>query len=602
MGGSTGGSSSAASARNLGGSSFAVGGTAASGGKSSAGGASAETGGTNVTGGSGGMSSTGGTKATGGVTSSAKSGIGGTEATGGVSSSAKSATGGTEAAGGVTSSAKSSTGGVGVGGTVAEGGKTGAGGTAMGGTMGAGGTTGTIAKPNFDWVGVVGSGQSLSVGFTPANTAMGKAYYNNLMLQQGATSFPGTISGGTGGNPGVPVPGSSDKPWDSTMSDLKAVPLVEPVRAVGSGYPRPYPINIYGETHHSAMAREITHFVQSTDASADYITAHTVVGESGMGITALIKQTGSDITDVGRAYAATIFEAGAFSRIAKAAGKTYGVGVVVMTHGETDAMPYNADYGKQLIQLLADYNADISAITGQTYKIPMYINQQHGCPNNSICKGSTSGKGARADVNNIEWQLGVTNKDDFVCTGPKYQYQANSNGDGLHISVQGAEMLGEKTAQVFYQRAILGNDWQPLMPIGVEVTNSTVVTVHFHVPVPPLVWDTTFDAPAITEWKNGKGFELRSDTANITIASVALSGNDVQITASSALPTSGLHVGYAISNQGVQLSNHSKAVRWGMLRDSDTFAGVTTTLANQNYSVSFDIPAPWSPSQLPPFN
>jgi len=221
--------------------------------------------------------------------------------------------------------------------------------------------------------------------------------------------------------------------------------------------------------------------------------------------------------------------------------------------------------------------------------------------NNSICKGSTSGKGARADVNNIEWELGVTNKDDFVCTGPKYQYQANPNGDGLHISVQGAEMLGEKTAQVFYQRAILGNDWQPLMPIGVEVTSTTVVTVHFHVPVPPLTWDTTFDAPAITEWKNGKGFELRSDTANITIALVAISGNDVQITASSTLPTSGLHVGYAISNQGVQLSNHSKAVRWGMLRDSDTFAGVTTTLANQNYSVSFDIPAPWTPSQLAPF-
>ena len=222
--------------------------------------------------------------------------------------------------------------------------------------------------------------------------------------------------------------------------------------------------------------------------------------------------------------------------------------------------------------------------------------------NNSICKGSTSGKGARADVNNIEWELGVTNKDDFVCTGPKYQYQANPNGDGLHISVQGAEMLGEKTAQVFYQRAILGNDWQPLMPIGVEVTSTTVVTVHFHVPVPPLTWDTTFDAPAITEWKNGKGFELRSDTANITIALVAISGNDVQITASSTLPTSGLHVGYAISNQGVQLSNHSKAVRWGMLRDSDTFAGVTTTLANQNYSVSFDIPAPWTPSQLTPFH
>jgi hypothetical protein len=35
-----------------------------------------------------------------------------------------------------------------------------------------------------------------------------------------------------------------------------------------------------------------------------------------------------------------------------------------------------------------------------------------------------------------------------------------------------------------------------------------VITVHFHVPVPPPNWDTTFDAANITEWKNGKGFEL----------------------------------------------------------------------------------------------
>jgi len=116
--------------------------------------------------------------------------------------------------------------------------------------------------------------------------------------------------------------------------------------------------------------------------------------------------------------------------------------------------------------------------------------------------------------------------------------------------------------------------------------------VHFHVPVPPLNWDSTFDAPAIAEWKAGKGFELRSATANITIDSVAISGSDVQITASSDLPTGALFVGYALTSQGVQLKNHSKAVRWGMLRDSDGFAGVTTTLPNPNYSVSFELPVP----------
>jgi len=113
-------------------------------------------------------------------------------------------------------------------------------------------------------------------------------------------------------------------------------------------------------------------------------------------------------------------------------------------------------------------------------------------------------------------------------------------------------------------------------------------------PVSPLNWDASFDAPAITEWKNGKGFELRSASANITISSVAISGDAVQITASSDLLASGLIVGYALTSQGVQLSNHSKAIRWGQLRDSDPFAGNTTKQANPNYCVSFEMPVPCS--------
>jgi hypothetical protein len=476
--------------------------------------------------------------------------------------------GGTKTAGGSSAGGSPST-----GGTTSAGGKSGVGGTVTGGT------SSTIAKPNFDWVGVVGSGQSLSVGFTPPNLT--KAYYNNLMLKLGSTSFPGT---GTQ-NPTAPVPGTTAKPWDTTMTDLAMAPLVEPLRAEGSGYPRPYPINLWGETHHGAMAREITRFVTAATPSSDYVTVHTIVGESGKGMTALIKQTGNTTGDEGRAYAATLFEAGAITRLAKAAGKTYGVGVVVMTHGETDADPPNAAYKDQLIKLMSDYNTDIAAVTGQAYRIPMYINQQHAYPS------GVASKGKRPDVNNVQWQLGVDHKDAFVCTGPKYQYQANSNGDGVHLSVQGVEMLGEKTAQVYYERAVLGHDWQPLQPTGVE-RSGRVVTVHFHVPVPPLNFDTTFDAPAITEWKNGQGFELRSASANITITSVEIVGNDVKITASSDLPTSGLFVGYALTSQGVQLKNHSKAVRWGMLRDSDTFAGATTQQVNPNYGVSFELPVP----------
>jgi hypothetical protein len=116
--------------------------------------------------------------------------------------------------------------------------------------------------------------------------------------------------------------------------------------------------------------------------------------------------------------------------------------------------------------------------------------------------------------------------------------------------------------------------------------------VHFYIPVPPLNWDTSLDMPAIPEWVMGRGFELRTSAARIPIASVAISGDAVQITAGADLPASGLFVGYALSSQGVQMTAASKSVRWGQLRDSDPLIGSTTTRANPNYAVSFEMSVP----------
>jgi len=517
-------------------------------------------GGTTGSAGTSGVAGMGGTTGSAGTTGGA--GPGGSGGAGGKAGAAGGAagagTGGKAGAGGNAAG----TGGVGKAGAGGAGGG-GAGGAGPGGAGG-----GIVTTPAFDWVGVVGSGQSLSVGTTPATSTTQP--YNNLML---------ALNGAT-------VPGTGADPWDPTIAGLTMVPLIEPVRALETSYPSPYPGNIYGETPHAAMANEITRQVKAASASGDYVTVHTIVGESGQGVVALVKQTGSTTGTTGRAYAATLFEAGAISRLAKAAGKSYGVGVIVMTHGETDCN--NTGYGDSLVQLLADYNTDIAAVTGQTAKIPMYLNQQHGCPGAPACTKSSD---VRPTANNFEWQLGVQHKGDFVCTGPKYQYPAHSDGDGIHLNVTGYQLLGEKTAEVYYQRAILGQDWQPLAPIAVS-RSGRVVTVQFHVPVLPLNWDTTFDAPVITEWKMGKGFELFTSTANVAISSVAISGDSVQITAAADLPATDLNVGYALTSQGKQLSNHSKAVRWGQLRDSDPYTGGMTKQANPNYAVSFSLPVP----------
>lgn len=460
------------------------------------------------------------------------------------------------------------------GGGAASGGQSGNGaaGDATGGTAGAPTTGGGTKDPTcptgieasdqaasaWDWVGIVGTGQSLSVGTSPITSTTQP--YDNLMLSLGEATVP---------------------PWDASDPSLAMVPLVEPLRRLHSGYPAPYPGNLWGETPHSAMANELTRLVKCPDAALNYVTVHTVVGESGQGLVALEKHDGDTTDTIGRAYAATLFEAEAITRLAAEAGRTYGVGAIVMTHGETDSG--SSTYKAGLIQLREDYQADLAAITGQTATIPMYLSQQHAYPN--------SGVGGRPVSNLTVWELGVEQPGDFVCTGPKYQYPGHENGDGVHLSALGYQLLGEKTAQIHYERAVLGRDWQPLQPTGVE-RDGRVVTVHFHVPVPPLTWDDSLDTPRIAEWADGRGFELRGGSTRLAIASVAIVGDSVQITARDELPATGLRVGYALSAQGEQMTTASFAVRWGMLRDSDPFVGATSGRPNPNYGISFELPVP----------
>jgi hypothetical protein len=211
----------------------------------------------------------------------------------------------------------------------------------------------------------------------------------------------------------------------------------------------------------------------------------------------------------------------------------------------------------------------------------MLMSQQHSEP-------TTAGSNAPATL--AQWRIALDHPGDFVCTGPKYQY-AYVN-DQIHLTNPDYERLGEKYAQVMYQRVVLGNAWQPLQPTTVE-RSGRVITVHFHVPVPPLAWDTTLSMPhqtAFTEWAPGRGFEVKSGTTRVAISSVAIAGDTVQITCATDLPATGVVVGYASTTDGTIRPNGT--VRWGQLRDSDPFVGSLTKVAQPNYCVAFEMDVP----------
>jgi len=414
------------------------------------------------------------------------------------------------------------------------------------------GCAGTHSRDHlhWDWTGIIGTGQSLSVGAGPLLST--NQPYHNLKLS------------------------TDHLPWPVNPNDtnLALVPLVEPVGRQAPTYPSAWPENIYGETPHSAMANQLTAMVNS-QLGGDFISVHGAFGESGQGMI-FIKKDAVPKDLNGRAYEASVIETKAVTRLARAMGKTYGIGAIVLTHGESDAG--NTNYETEIRQLWRDYNTDLPAITGQTKKIPMILSQQNSCND-------------RSPSTLAQWKVSDDFPADLVCSGPKYQYESP---DGIHLTSEGYRLLGEKYAEVYFQRAILGHHWRPLEPAGVE-RHGQILTVHFHVPVPPLAWEKNFATPHLSmlEWKSGKGFEVCTAAGNkVAIVSADISGDDVVITCA-ADPGPGARVSYGMFGEKVRMQTSFKGTyRWGLLRDSDPFKGSVTGTAQPNYGVAFELSAP----------
>ncbi|MEO8179266.1 MAG: dockerin [Deltaproteobacteria bacterium] len=448
---------------------------------------------------------------------------------------------------------------------------------ASAGSSGSGGSGQEVTGPlplagaptaSWDFTGIIGTGQSLSVG-AQAGTPTPKATmqpHNNLKLALN----------------GVLVP-----PFDPAAAALSLVPLVEPIRPIDNGYPSAYPVNLDGESPHTAMSVQLTAAAQAGGLS-DFVTIHTVVGESGQPMTVINKTATENATGtMGRAYAASLFEARAIKRLV--GEKSYGIGAIFLTHGESDAG--NANYANDMLQLWTDYNADLKAITGQTQDIPLFTSQQHG-----IYMYAAGQADRNIDVSTkLQWTASLDHPGQIVCTGPKYQYPYFT--DFLHLVPLGYELMGEKYAEVFYQHVLLGRPWKPLQPLAPTLTRSgPVITVDFYVPVPPLAWDDVLPKPHqadLMEWAQGRGFEVRTagqGSTPLTIQSVELLDQDtVQITCTTDVPA-GATLGYAATSDGAAISGVSP--RWGQLKDSDPFVGELTQMVQANYAVAFELPVP----------
>lgn len=408
--------------------------------------------------------------------------------------------------------------------------------------------------PAWDFNGVIGTGQSLSVGAEGTPLRAKSPAFRNLKLELGGGAWP-----------------------SRQLNDARAslAPLCEPIRSLSSRYPGPYPQNIFGETPHTAMAAQVTaSFLAMTSGRGDYVSVHSVVGESGQGMRAIAKNP-ERTRRTGYAYEASLFEAKVIAQLARSANRSFGIGAVVLTHGETDAL--NRHYAEELVQLARDYDVDLRAITGQSEPIPLLATQQCSCPTDA---------GAVAHSALALLTASTRAADRIVCVGPKYQYSYAR--DGVHLDALGYDQLGEKYGQVYFERVVRRRDWRPLAPRSVARSDN-VIEVEFDVPVAPLRWEEGSSSIAVRrEWIKGRGFELSAGGVPIAIDEVVLTdtGTGVRIR-SSGLGGGGQPVlRYALSALPERLAKRS--FRLGALCDSDLFVGALTKLPQRNYAVMFE--------------
>jgi len=398
------------------------------------------------------------------------------------------------------------------------------------------------------WVGVIGTGQSLSVGAASNGLVFTKPSPNSFKLSLGARE--------------------TTWPIDATDPELSLVPLAEPIRTINTtSYSAPYPINIYGETFHTTMAVQLDTINRLVEGGGGgggggvgLPSVHSVVGQGDSSIT-VIQKGGT-----GNAYAASLFEAAALTRLAAAAGARYEVFAVVLTHGEKDAeLP---SYEDGIARLQSDYEQDLKAITGQTRPIPLILTQQHADP---VTGRSTSTVAA--------WKAGVDHAGKIYCAGPKYQYGYAS--DRIHLVAGQYDRLGVKYAEVVHAITIASNDWQPLQPLDITVEGQTIA-VRFHVPAPPLAWDEAFGAPhqfVHAAWKNGRGFEVEDSQGEVTITDATIDGGTIRL-GIDRLPdttTAPLMVRYAMTQDATALAGGLVSGRFGQLHDSDALMGADAT-------------------------
>jgi hypothetical protein len=239
---------------------------------------------------------------------------------------------------------------------------------------------------------------------------------------------------------------------------------------------------------------------------------------------------------------------------AKLYGRSFAVRGIVWIQGET----VSPNYGATLERLADDLAADIQAVTGQTSRPELMIQQINRLdPDPRI----TDVELDQLALARRRFGTGIT------MIGPMYQARLGA-GDFIHVADTGKMALAD-VAGLAIDRIRRGQSFTPLWPIAVT-RNGAEIDVKFAVPGKALAFDTDLVPPTTAQ-----GFAYRDDANSAHIVAVALVGGDiVRITLDQAPSGTGRRIDYAL---GYEPANGFVAAR-GNLYSEDAATSVYSRL------------------------
>ncbi|MDB4945892.1 MAG: Endo,4-beta-xylanase precursor [Labilithrix sp.] len=326
------------------------------------------------------------------------------------------------------------------------------------------------------------------------------------------------------------------------------------------------------------------------------------------------------------AFAEGMMQTQAAHDLATAAGKTHAVRAVTAIHGESDHngllldFPMNSsdgvangikNYTDALVEWQKDYENGVKAITGQTEAVPLFIMGISGWTGpGPYAAEPESPRYSPLAAQQYDAHVAAPGKVVLVAPGYFLDQGTQTNVDTpecLHQSITGERQVGEYFAKAYAKVVFGGGVWEPVRPRSVTRAGA-VVTIDYHVPVPPLVIDTTLVTKPAKGADVGEnyGFEYRvggHTGTRIPIASVALTGpTQVTITLTAVPVGADQRLLYAenqppsgagCTGPGIQANgNVYQGGARGNLRDSDATPSRYDGKPLYNWGVIYDVAVP----------